>query len=250
MTSIERIQTIVGQHDLDVLIVYASDGSKLDYVEGSPDDVCTALALIPESFDGIVTAEAYKAQKGTVRGKKADADKPFRWKIQGRTTPPTQAAPMAAPVVKEITVPDIASLKGAAESRADARIAEHQMQAALNEAAELRGRLAVLEAETEDAEVVEDDEDDEPMGIPPTAWFFQEDATMRMMGALKDLFRPSASAVPATSGITDDERKMLTAFRKFKAARPDDAKSTEETLFQHFGEDPGSTPPEDDGPTE
>lgn len=252
MTSIERIADIIKAHDLDVLVVYAADGAKLDYTEGT-DDAVTALMLIPESFDGIVTVEAYKAERGTVRGKKAQADKPFRWKVQGKTAAP-MAAPVAAPaqVVKEVSVPDVKSMNDAAQSRADAQIAEHRRETAEAEAAELRGRIAALEAELD--EVGDDDDDDEPEAMGAPSWIHDKETVLQMIGAVKDLFRPNVPAPPVAKeqGVTDTERQLLQAFRRFSASMPEQAKQTTETLLTNFGEQapppaPTNTETNDDG---
>lgn len=239
--TIDRITAIIEAHELDTLTVFAVDGAKLDHVHGSTSDLCTVVQLLPESFQGVVTVEAYQEQQGTTRGRKKDADKPFRWKVQCGT--PAMAAPAApaAATIKEVKVPDVEALQRAADSRADARIAEHGRTAAEQEAAELRARVAELELQLQEAEE-DEEEEDETMGALP--WYADEEKTVNMIGHLRSLFGASkpAAPVPPAEGLSDTEREMLQAFRAYESAHPDDARAIRTNLLNNFG-----TKPDTDG---
>ena len=237
--TIDRILTIVREHELDVVTVFSADGAKLDHVGGSTEDVCTAIQLVPESFDGTITIEAYQEQKGTVRGRKKDVDKPFRWKVQGRASAPIAAPIQSAPQTKEVKVPDLDSIREAANSKAEARIAEHGRTHAEQEAAELRGRLAIVEQERDELLESLEEEEDEPEAMGAAPWYADEEKTVRMLSYIRALFglrdKPATPPVLAAEGITEDERAMVEAFRTYAAAHPSDAKEVQDNLITNFG---------------
>lgn len=240
--TVDRITAIIEAHELDTLTVFAADGAKLDHVHGSTSDLCTVVQLLPDSFQGTVTIEAYQEQQGTTRGRKKDADKPFRWRMQCGATAMAAPAQPAAPTIKEVKVPDVDALQRAADSRADARIAEHGRTAAEQEAAELRARVADLELQLQEQDDEEDD-DEQPMGALP--WYADEEKTVNMIGHLRSLFGASAkpaAPVPPAEGLSDQERQMLQAFRAYETAHPDDAKAIRSNLLNNFG-----TKPDTDG---
>lgn len=236
-TTIDRICAIVKAQGLDVVTVFDRDGAKLDYVEGTPDEVCTAIELTAESFDGTIIIEAYQAEKGTVRGRKTDANKPFRWRIQGRGSVAAAPAPMAAPVAPAPTkVPDIDSIKQAAESKAEARIAEYRTTTVEQEAAELRARLAEVEQERDELEAELDADEPEDMNAAPK-WWENEESMVRMMDRLGSMFGPrrASTPVPKAEGVTEEERALLAAMRAYQEAHPTDAAMIKSNLLSNYG---------------
>lgn len=229
--AIDRICRIIEEQELEVLTVTAADGSKLDHVSGTPEDLCAVVQLIPDSFDGIVVVEAYRERTGSARGRKADVDKPFKWRVQGRTNTPATPVP--------IERADIGSVKEAANYRADARIADHLREQVEAENAELRGRVAMLEQCIQDHHQEEEDEEEpgerSPMGSPP--WWHDEDRLLRVMGYAKDLLtpKPQLPTPPAAEGVTTKELELLAAFRAWSTAHPDDAAKTTNALLATFG---------------
>lgn len=234
MTSVERIQAIIASAQIDVLIATATDGSKLDHVHGSVQDLQAAVALMDESFEGPFYLEGYKAADAAKVGRKADHEKPFRWRMAG-VAKASQNAPPAVRVETVKTV-DAESIRKASEAHADARIAEHERKRAEDEAAELRAELYALRNEIDDPD---DDDDDEGMDGAPLPWYADEEKTLRMMGAFRDLFAgitgKSAPTVPKSADVNDEERELLQAFRRFQAARPEAAATTKASLLEVFG---------------
>lgn len=238
MTSVSHIQAIIERVQLDVLVAYATDGTKLDQIDGDVRELQAAVELMNESFEGPFYVEAYKSSNASARGRKADTEKPFRWKMAGVSKAPLSAAPPAQPITKEVRVPDTESIRTAEEQRANASIAEFKLAQAENDAAELRARVAELEMELE--EVDEEDEPETGMMAAPQPWWESEEKMMKMMGTLRDLLQgpqKPAPAVPKEEGITEEERQLLQAYRKFEQQRPEDAKNTRETLLSNFGSD-------------
>ncbi len=239
MTSVERVQRIIEAAELDVLVATATDGSKLDMVEGNVRDLQAAVALMDESFEGPFYIEGSRSAMRGKSGRRTADDKPFRWKMAGIAK--VNAATAAQVRTETVKVPDVESIRKASDAHADARIAEHERQRAEDEAAELRAKVKDLELQLGVMDAVEDDDDDDDtMEGAPLPWYADEEKTLRMMGAFRDLIGgitgKAAPAVPKTEGVSDDERQLLQAFRKFKAARPEDAEQTKSALLANFGE--------------
>jgi len=234
MTSVQRIQAIIESCELDVLVATATDGSKLDHVTGSVQDLKAAVALMDESFEGPFFLEGYKSTNANKVGRKADTDKPFRWKMAGVAKAMAQQPQTR---VETVRTPDLESIRLAAERGADARIAEHGRTAAENEAAELRARVVELEMELGEVDD-EEEEEEEDMGSAP--WYADEEKTLRMMGAFRDLFASlgakPAARVPQDAQVSNEERELLEAFRRFKESRPNDAENTKEQLLAAYGQ--------------
>lgn len=236
MTSVTHIQAIIERCQLDVLVAYSRDGSKLDQIDGEVRELQAAVELMNESFEGPFTLEGYKSANASTRGRKADTEKPFRWTMAGVSKAAISAPPPATPITKEVRVPDTESIRTAEQQRANASIAEYKLSQAEDEAARLRAQVAELEMALEE----EDNEEPEEEGMmaAPQPWWENEEKMMKMMGMLRDVINgppKPAAQVPKEAGISDSERELLQAYRNFEQARPDDAKQTRETLLANFG---------------
>lgn len=225
-----RVKQIIVDQELDTLIAYSMDRArKLDMSQGSPEDLCAVVDLMEQSLPGPYILEGAQTENKTRSGRKSAETKPFVWHMNGVQERPQamQAAPLAPATV---TVPDVESIRRAADAEAQRRIAEHEAQR-LREDLE---RLNEADADEDDAE--EDAEDEADM---PQPWYMNGEETIRvareLRGMFADLFtRRDAPAPPATSDLSEEERKLIQAARNFKATMPEGFEEMKGKLFDNF----------------
>jgi len=238
MTAPDLVKRIVVDQDLDTLAAFSADGTrKLDYVQGTPDKLSDAIDLMEVSIPGPYRLQGSRSQQAGKIGRRADGDKPFEWTMRGALN----AAPvLAAPAQRAelIRVPSEEAIKQAAEARADARIAEYKQQAIAEELEKLRTEISngdeILDLEDDD----DDAEDGEPMGEAP--WYHDAEKTVtvakEITGLLRDLLAKPAAPLASQPGLTEEERTLLQAARKYKANDPEGAAAVFGQLIANFPE--------------
>jgi hypothetical protein len=234
---LDHIATIIVSQELDTIVATTLDGkSKLDYFQGTPEDVAAYLVLANESLPGPFVVEAFVTDKAKVRGVKSVTTTPFRWTLPGIQAEQRRVDPMAnAPRVERVetvTVPDVESIRQAAKAEANATIAQHDAERLKAEVEALR------EAVESDDDDDTDDDDEQPLAAPP--WWADGEQVVtvaeRIMGMVRPLLVKDAPRVPQAESITDDERRLLEAARRMKATAPDVAKDVFDQLLNNFGD--------------
>lgn len=241
MNQISRIHDIIRSNELDTLVVFSASKEKIDQVtDSNPDELCTAVSLINESFPGPIRVEGSKCIPTGKRGpgRPLISDKPFVWILPGiQKTEPVRV--MAAPVSETVTVPDMDSIRMAEKYRAECLIKQAIIEQLEQERESLLTELDELNSEAEQIQ--------QNMAAPikPPPFWESEEGIMRVMNSAVELFgkikgataTKNAAPVKESEGLTEKEKQLVNGFRNFSASDPVSAEKASEFLMNFASND-------------
>lgn len=229
--NLEHVARIVREQELDALLATTVDGrNKLDYFTGTPDECALYVSMMNDALPGPFLLEGTKVEAATTRGRKSTVQTPFRWIMKGQQERPQER--MAQPAPATVTVPDADAIRRAADADARAQVAEYTAE-------QLRLQVEELQALVDELSEPEPEDQDEPQAMAGPAWYQDGEQVVavadRLVGMFGKLLKKPAPAVQPAQDISEDERKLLEAARRFKATAPDQAEQVFGQLLENFG---------------
>jgi len=239
--NLERILEVVDRLALTRMIAFDGEGHTVDSAEvDSKVQLCEVITALVQNTSGTLRIEAWQAPHPRQPGqRKADAPKVERlsWHVRGllgSAAQPAAPQPIAGPGAP---APVVAAPSLSADDAVRLARAEWDAQ-------QLRQRIADLEAATDDQD---DDQDDDSNTAGPDLsrplFGMSGDQTFNVLSGLREILAPlvrpgPAQPIGAPPPVTDAERRLMDAFKRFAAAQPAEAQSVVDQLLSNFGADP------------
>jgi TolA-binding protein len=250
----DLVKSTIRTQDVDTLSAEdVNTGDRVGFCSGSKDELCAHIDELEASMLVPYRVRVWSSKVDRKRGNKPVQDKPFVWVLNGlagynatsRGTALVNGAPVA-PAVAASPVP-VELAERAAREGARAEYLEKQLDALRSEIAELREALDESETEA--------DQLSEAVTAPaPVRWWETEAGAKAILETVKPLSEAAAAwirpKIPANPqrvaaadpgpaepvvGISDHERELIAAWRRFTEAHPDAATEYRATLVNNYG---------------